>query len=290
MNLLITGATSKIGQLLLPELLKNDKLKKIYVLTRNESKFSQLQLFADPRIEILLGDLNHDLNLIFPSTIDVCLHMAALTHSLDQEKYFATNLRGTENLAKTLISRSCKKLVYISSQTAGVDSGAYGESKIESEKVLLKLPWKELIIIRPAEVFGLNSNEGIDKFDKLARYKKIYPWLLNFKKTNFSPFTTNHLIQFVLNSLLKPQEGHSIFILRGPLISSTQLAKYYWHKYKSLPIPVLVPVLNFVNQFLSLLGITLFPPDQIPRLYGVRGQKPDSQIEIKEIIFESPFR
>ncbi len=288
MNILVTGATSKIGQYLLPELFKNNSLKKIYILTRNKSNFSQLQIFADPRIEILIGDLN-EAALNLPTGIDICLHMAGLTHSIDQNKYFITNFKGTEKLAAILFRASCKKFIYISSQTAGIDSGAYGQSKFESEQALLKIPWKELVIIRPAEVFGMNSNEGIDKFDKLASEKKIYPWLFSINKVNFSPFSVYKLIHFLMSCLNEKQEGKHIYILRGPLVSSCEFAKYYWQKYRAIPIPVCVPVLNILNKFLYLIGRPLFPQDQIPRLFGVRGQKSDPQIQIKEIIFESPF-
>ncbi len=290
MNILITGATSKIGQILIPELLKNLDIQKFYILTRTNHPTGVFQLLNDNRIEFVHGDLLKSLHFLDQSKqIDLCLHMAAVTHSFDRKKYYELNQKATSKLAAHLYNVGCKQFIYISSQTAGVKAGAYAESKFNSEKDLLEMPWRKLLILRPAEVIGVGSKEGLDKLENLAKKIKLYPWFFSFKKVQFSPLKIEDLVLFISKTLKEDLQGSRIQILRGPYISSTQLMIYFWKRYHSLPVPVFIPILGFINRVLSFGGIKLFPSDQIPRMLGARGQRPSHKVEIEEVIFESPY-
>ncbi|MEK6772749.1 MAG: NAD-dependent epimerase/dehydratase family protein [Bdellovibrionota bacterium] len=290
MNILVTGATSKIGQILIPELLKNLDIQKFYILTRTNHPTGVFQLLNDKRIEFVHGDLLKDLHFLDESKqIDLCLHMAAITHSFDRKKYYELNQEATSKLAAHLYNGGCKQFIYLSSQTAGIKAGAYAESKFNSEKKLLEMPWLKLLIIRPAEVIGVGSKEGLDKLENLSKKVKIYPWLIGFKKIQFSPLKIEDLVRFIGKTLKEDLRGTRIQILRGPHISSTELAIYFWKKYHSIPVPIFTPILRFVNRMLGFCGIKLFPKDQISRMFGVRGQSPSHKVEIEEVIFESPY-
>lgn len=291
MKILITGATSKIGQSLIPELLKNSNIEKFYILSRTKTPSGVFHLLNDSRIHFLQGDLTKDLFFLDEvGPIDLCLHMAALTHSLEAKKYFEINEKATKKLADRLYSSACKEFIFMSSHTAGLNAGAYAESKFLAEKYLLSMPWTQLLILRPSEVVGTGGKEGLDKFENLAKNFKIYPWILSFKKIQFSPLRIEELVRFLANTFKEDMQGNRVQILRGPIVSSTQLAAYFWKKHRAIPIPVFLPFLKGINQVFTFLGFPLFPADQVERLLGARGQRASHKSPIEDVVLDSPYK
>lgn len=291
MKILITGATSKIGQSLIPELLKNSNIEKFYILSRTKRLSGVFHLLNDSRIQFLQGDLTKDLLFLDEvGPIDLCLHMAAVTHSFDPKKYFEINETATKKLADRLYSGGCKEFIFISSYTAGLNAGAYAESKFLAEKYLLAMPWQQLLILRPSEVVGAGAKEGLDKFENLAKKLKIYPWLLGFKEIHFSPLRIEELVRFIANTLKEDMQGNRLQVLRGPIVSSHQLMVYFWNKYHAIPIPIFIPFLRAVNKLFRLFQVPLFPADQIPRLLGPRGQRSSHKAAIEEVILDAPYK
>lgn len=291
MKILITGATSKLGQTLIPELLKNAAIEKMYVLSRSKRPTGIFHLLNDSRIEHVQGDIQKELFFLDDlKNLDLCLHMAGITHTNNEKKYYETNEVATKKLADRLYSNGCKEFIYISSHTAGLNAGAYAESKFMAEKYLFSMPWLQLLILRPSEIVGAGSQEGLDKIDNWARKFKIYPCLLSFRKIEFSPVRVEEVVRFIAHTLNEDLQGNRVQIVRGPTVSSTQLIKYFWKKYHAIPVPVFIPALQVVSKFFSLFGVHLFAADQISRLLGARGQKSSHKSPLEEVVLESPFK
>ena len=97
MNILITGATGKLGQKLVANL-KEPAPKsgrqnlEIFALVRHKTKSSDKELQGD----ILNPDsLKHVLR---HKKIELVVHLAGLTHTYNLKDYFKVNLEGTQNI------------------------------------------------------------------------------------------------------------------------------------------------------------------------------------------------
>ncbi len=291
MKILVTGATSKLGQALIPELLKNSAIEKLYILSRTKRPSGIFQLLNDSRLEHLQGDICKELFFLdHLKNLDLCIHMAAVTHSKDEQEYFEVNEMGTKKLADRLYSNGCKEFIFVSSHTAGLNAGAYAESKFLAEKYLFSMPWNQLLVLRPSEIVGAGSQEGLDKLENIARKFKIYPCLIGLREIVFSPTRIEEIVRFIAGTLNEDLQGNRVQIVRGPTVTSIQLIEYFWKKYHAMPIPVFIPLLQIVSKVLSLAGVHLFAPDQIARLSGARGQKSSYKSPLEEVILESPFR
>src|SRR5919106_2078954 len=109
------------------------------------------------------------------------IHFAGVTHASDEQQYRKVNLEGTVRLAEAARANGCRRFVYISTRCATRGSGAYGESKLAAEQALQKLDWESLLIIRPAEIYGGGSNEGIDRMLATARKWRVVPALFGHR-------------------------------------------------------------------------------------------------------------
>lgn len=288
MNVLLTGASSKLGSVLLKKLEKEPQVKIIHCLTRYPEKWPHDLIPQSPKIESFIADLTKP--LIFPKSIkfDLCIHMAGLTHSNSSDDYYTVNHLATIQLAKALQDQGLKRFWYISSHTAGEGAGAYAESKFRAEKDLLKMTWEQLFIFRPAEVLSTQGKEGLDKFMRLSQKHHICPWLFGLKKIEFSPLSTDFLITHLIR-MLKETSSLSLQILKGPQLTSWQFCRTMIKKYKAVPIPVFIPKLQLFDFILRLFKLSLFSKDQIPRLLGQRMQRPSPLVKLEVITAPSPF-
>ncbi|MFT5885207.1 MAG: nucleoside-diphosphate-sugar epimerase [Arcticibacterium sp.] len=108
--------------------------------------------------------------------IDILVHGAAITHAFSEKEYLDVNYNQSIELIKNAVAAGVKKVIYVSSRTAGMESGGYGKSKIMAEN-FIKTHCKDWLIFRPAEVFGGSKNEGIEKLidDALKKMFIFYP-------------------------------------------------------------------------------------------------------------------
>jgi nucleoside-diphosphate-sugar epimerase len=287
LQVFITGATSKIGRGLLEKLLNHPSITGIWALTRDAKALSEEKIKHPGKLTLLTGDLREFSRLPELPSVDLCVHLAAITHSVHEKDYLDLNWKATLDLAEALQKKGCQRFCFISSQTAGENAGAYALSKFLAEKGLLSMSWEQLLILRPTEIVGAGSSEGLDQLMKLAEKRKLYPWLIaslfDLHQITFAPLSAEAFSQAVMRSLLGPPTGRRIQVLRGPRISSTQLAARLFQKYKAVPVPVYLPLLKWISKFTGFFGFHLISPDQIPRLLGLRFQKPISDIEIEDI-------
>jgi len=171
MKALVTGASGFIGSTLIEELgtLGFD----VYALMRRSSSSANLEGLRMTRLE---GDLSNQESLRAAlrkiPELDYVFHLAGATAGPNREYYFEHNARGTARLARAIAEEKpgLQRFVHVSSLAAAgpptsltprteSDSehpvSAYGESKFEAEKELLR--YKSvypITIIRPPMVYG----------------------------------------------------------------------------------------------------------------------------------------
>jgi nucleoside-diphosphate-sugar epimerase len=219
-------------------------------------------------IRLRLEDEQLDLQEI-TRPLDLVVHFAGVTHASDPEMYWNVNSRGTIRLAQAARNLGCRQFVYVSTRCATEGSGAYGESKLATERALQTMRWDRLTILRPAEIYGAGGSEGVDKFMSLAARFHVVPLLWGHKGLRFAPLATNDFVTAAIAVIQMKRNGVEILELCGPEeLSASSLALRIARKYKALPIPIWWPLFAVVLRFLRCIGLRPVAPDQAERLTG----------------------
>jgi nucleoside-diphosphate-sugar epimerase len=223
---------------------------------------------ADPRLHILDLDLESDLNSALSGlSFDTVIHFAALTHSIDERRYWELNVDATTRLAHAVYENGCRNFVYISTRCATEHAGAYGESKLAAERELQKLDWKSLLIIRPAEVYGANGIEGIDRMLALAHKWRFVPALFGNSNLLFAPLHIDDFGRVAADLILRHREGISIEHLCGPEdLTGFMLARRISRHCHALPLPLWWPAVAVGLKIFQRFGFSEVKPDQLKRL------------------------
>ena len=199
--------------------------------------------------------------------LDLVIHFAGVTHANDPEAYWNVNFRGTMRLARAARALGCRRFVYVSTRCAVEGSGAYGESKLAAEQGLRKLEWDNLLILRPAEIYGAGGSEGIDKFLSIASRFHLVPLLWGHKGLRFAPLAANDFVTATTTLIQMNRNGVDILDLCGPEeVTAAALAMRIARKYRALPIPIWWPCLVLGLRILRWLSVRVIVPDQLARL------------------------
>ena len=131
MEILVTGATGQLGREVVPRLLgKGDRPR---LLVRDVSKAKALF----PDCELIQGDIVQDnLGIKEPMTVDAVYHLAAdinLGAGRD-DRVWATNFRGTVNVARFCQQNSVPHLFYAGTAYTEKGRNAYEKSKKAAEQ------------------------------------------------------------------------------------------------------------------------------------------------------------
>ena len=262
MRILVTGASSPLAVGVLRQLLMNRDLELWCGRHRKDIPIS------DPRLHAIDLDLESDVSAVLSREhFDMVVHFAGVTHESEEQQYWKVNREGTVRLAEATQKNGCRRFVYISTRCATPGSGAYGESKLAAEEELQKLEWKSLLIIRPAEIYGGGSNEGIDRMLAIARKWRIVPALFGHPNLSFAPMHIDDFCRLTAELIQKHEDGVRIENICGPEdLSGAELAYRIAKSYRAIPLPLWWPVVAVVLRTLRWFGFTIVKPDQLPRL------------------------
>ena len=263
-SILVTGASSPLAVGVLRQLLLNDDLELWCGRHRKDIPI------ADPRLHLINLDLESDLSGALSEThFDMVIHFAGVTHTSDEKQYWNINLDGTVRLVEATRKNGCRRFVYISTRCATQGSGAYGESKLAAEQELQRFEWASLLILRPAEIYGSGSSEGIDRMLEIARRWRIVPALFGDSNLRFAPMHVDDFSTIAAKLIQQHHEGIRIETVCGPEdLSGIALADRISKHYRALPLPLWWPVVAVILKVLNKLGLAIVKPDQLTRLIG----------------------
>ena len=264
MRILVTGASSPLAVGVLRQLLLNPDLELWCGRHRRDIPL------ADSRLHMIDLDLESDLRAtLSQAQFDQVIHFAGLTHASDEEQYWKINVAGTVRLAEAARAHGCRRFVYISTRCATHGSGAYGESKLAAEQELQKLDWESLLIIRPAEIYGGGSNEGIDRMLATGRRWRVVPALFGNPNLMFAPMHVDDFTRLAADLIQQHQSGVRIETMCGPEdLSGIDLASRISKRYRAVPLPMWWPAVAVGLKVLHAIGFTIVKPDQLTRLIG----------------------
>ena len=265
-RILVTGASSPLAVGVLRQLLLNSNLEFWCGRHRKDIPIS------DPRLHVIDLDLESDVNGALSGVhFDMVIHFAGVTHASDEKQYWKVNRDGTVRLAEATHADGCRRFVYISTRCATLGSGAYGESKLAAEQELQKLDWESLLIIRPAEIYGSGSNEGIDRLLTIARRWRIVPALFGHSNLTFAPLHVDDFSRLAAELIQQQHSGVRIENVCGPEdLNGMELAHRIGKRYRALPLPMWWPAVAVGLKVLHKIGIAVVKPDQLARLTGAK--------------------
>jgi len=202
---LLSGATGFIGRHLVERLLARDEAE-IHIVVRPASVPRARELFADPRVAIVEGDLELPLLGVDEAwleatrgTIERAFHLAAVYDlRADADETMSAGVLGTRNMVELAAALDAGCLHHVSSvAVAGRHRGVfterdfdlsqslptpYHEAKFEAERIVREqtaLPWR---IYRPSVVVGDSRTGEMDKIDgpyyffkAIARTRHLIP-------------------------------------------------------------------------------------------------------------------
>jgi nucleoside-diphosphate-sugar epimerase len=264
MRILVTGASSPLAAGVQRQLLLSSDVELWCGRHRRNIPLS------DPRLPVIDLDLESNLSEALADVrFDLVIHFAGVTHASDEQRYWKINLEGTVRLAEAARENGCRRFVYISTRCATHGSGAYGESKLAAEQELRKLDWKSLLIIRPAEIYGSEGNEGLDRMLAMARRWRIVPALFGNSNLLFAPVHLDDFTKIAAELIQEHDDGLRIENVCGPEdLNGIVLAQRIAKRYGAVPLPLWWPAFAVAIKTLHGLGFAIVKPDQLSRLVG----------------------
>ena len=164
MNILVTGATGKVGSRLSKRLAaRGDRVR---ALVRDPARAAELR---DAGIELVVGDLLDEGSLAAAvRSVDAVVHCAAFFRGATPEQAHAVNDLGTQNLANAARAASVKRFVFTSTglvygpnggglaseDDACAPTSAYPVSKLAAERFLLAMDGIDVRVLRLPFVYG----------------------------------------------------------------------------------------------------------------------------------------
>jgi nucleoside-diphosphate-sugar epimerase len=264
MRILVTGASSPLATGVLRQLLQKSDWE--FWCGRHQTEIP----LSDPRLHLIDLDLQSDFSgTLSRERLDLVIHFAGVTHASDEQQYRKVNTEGTVRLAQLTHDNGCRRFVYISTRCATQGSGAYGESKLAAEQSLQKFDWRSLLIIRPSEIYGSGSNEGIDRMIAIACGWRVVPALFGNSNLLFAPMHIDDFSVVVAQLIQEHQRGVRVENVCGPEdLNGIKLAFRIGKRYRAIPLPMWWPAVSVCLKALHKIGFSMVKPDQLKRLVG----------------------
>ncbi len=237
-SVLITGGTGSLGNELLDIFLKEFRLKRLVIFSRDELKQSLLQkrILSDDKKEItrfFLGDVrDYDRIKFATRNIDYIIHAAALKHvdiaEYNPLEFIKTNIEGAKNIINASLENNVNKVIALSTDKAANPINLYGATKLVSDKLFISAnnisgnKTTRFAVVRYGNVVS-SRGSVVPFFLKLNEEKKKFFPITDKQMTRFW-ITLNESAHLVLNSFSK-MHGGEIFVPKIPSVKIIDIAK-----------------------------------------------------------------
>ena len=232
-SVLITGGTGSLGKSLIDYFLKETKVRRIAVLSRDELKQQHLRIHFqdDPRLRWFLGDVR-DLERLKRAfhKVDYVIHAAALkqvdTGEYNPMEFIKTNVLGSQNVIDAAIETGVKRVVALSTDKASSPINLYGATKLTADKLFVAANnysqsyGTSFSVVRYGNVMG-SRGSVIPFFQALATQGKPLP-ITDLRMTRFW-ISIEFAVKFVIDSL-EIMTGGELYVPRIPSMKIIDLA------------------------------------------------------------------
>ena len=232
-SILITGGTGSLGKSLVEYLLKETKVRRIAVFSRDELKQQQLRIEFqdDQRLRWFLGDVR-DLDRLKRAFhgVDYVIHAAALkqvdTGEYNPMEFIKTNVLGSQNVIDASIDAGVKRVVALSTDKASSPINLYGATKLTADKLFVAANnysftyGTTFSVVRYGNVMG-SRGSVIPFFQEIAAQGKPLP-ITDLRMTRFW-ISIESAVKFVIDSL-EMMTGGELYVPRIPSMKIVELA------------------------------------------------------------------
>ena len=232
-SILITGGTGSLGKALVEFLLKETKVRRIAIFSRDELKqqHMRIQFHEDPRLRWFLGDIR-DLDRLKRAFhgVDYVIHAAALkqvdTGEYNPMEFIKTNVLGSQNVIDASIDAGVKRVVALSTDKASSPINLYGATKLTADKLFVAANnysfgyGTAFSVVRYGNVMG-SRGSVIPFFKELASQGKPLP-ITDLRMTRFW-ISIENAVKFVIDSL-EMMTGGELYVPRIPSMKIIDLA------------------------------------------------------------------
>ena len=233
-SVLITGGTGSLGRFLVEYLLKQTKVRRIAIFSRDEVKQQnmRIQLKDDSRLRWFLGDIRDldRLKLAFYG-VDFVVHTAALkqvdTGEYNPMEFIKTNILGSQNVIDASIYTGVKRVVALSTDKASSPINLYGATKLTADKLFVAAnsysftQGSIFCVVRYGNVAG-SRGSVIPFFQELAAQNSPIP-ITDLRMTRFW-ITVEAAIKFIINSF-EIMTGGELYVPKIPSMRIVDLAR-----------------------------------------------------------------
>lgn len=194
---------------------------------------------------------------------EVILHLAGLSHSDIPKQYHDVNTEGTRCLLGVCAPTAF--FVYVSTRCAHPDGGDYAVSKLRAEQAVVSSGLR-YAIVRPAEIYGTKTGEGIDRMLQFAlRYRVV----LDFRQHGsaaYAPISAYEVAEFLVKAAVQPRRDKGVYTLCAEYSWTAndicrELARFRRCRHFVLPIPI-----RWLEVLMKMRILMPFKRDQIARL------------------------
>ena len=232
-SVLITGGTGSLGKALIDFLLKETKVRRIAIFSRDELKQHHLRIALgdDPRLRWFLGDIR-DLDRLKRALhgVDYVIHAAALkqvdTGEYNPMEFVKTNVLGSQNVSDASIEAGVKRVVALSTDKASSPINLYGATKLTADKLFIAANnysfayGTTFSVVRYGNVMG-SRGSVIPFFQDLAAQGKPLP-ITDLRMTRFW-ISIESAVRFVIDSL-EMMTGGELYVPKIPSMKIVDLA------------------------------------------------------------------
>lgn len=232
-SILITGGTGSLGKALTEYLLKETKVRRIAIFSRDELKQHDLRIHFknNPRLRWFIGDIR-DLERLKRAFhgVDFVIHAAALkqvdTGEYNPMEFVKTNVLGSQNVIDASIDAGVKRVIALSTDKASSPINLYGATKLTADKLFVaanNYSFKydtTFSVVRYGNVMG-SRGSVIPFFKELAKQGKPLP-ITDLRMTRFW-ISIQDAVKFVIDSL-EMMTGGELYVPRIPSMKIVDLA------------------------------------------------------------------
>lgn len=215
-KVIITGATGMVGEGVLQECIANPKVKKILLINRKPSGYSNSKIE-----EIIHSDLS-DISISVDKTTgyDACYFCAGVSSvGMSEQQYTQITYDLTLGFARTLAEINPKMtFCYVSGGGTNSESKQmWARVKGKTENELLKLTFKAVYNFRPAFMKPSKGAKNVKGFYKVIDV--LYPFFRLFNKAYF--LTLEEVGKAMINVTINGYDKNTIEVKDIALLSKT---------------------------------------------------------------------
>jgi UDP-N-acetylglucosamine 4,6-dehydratase/5-epimerase len=231
-SVLVTGGTGSFGQALIATILRETKVRRVVVFSRDELKQYEMRqhYHGDDRLRFFIGDVRDPTRLqrAFDG-VHLVVHAAALKQ-VDAAEYnpfeaVHTNILGAENVINAAIDQGVQRVIALSTDKASGPANIYGATKLVSDKLFIAgnayagSKRTRMAVVRYGNVVG-SRGSVVPYFEKMAATGKVP--ITDARMTRFW-VTLPQAVESVRASLAR-MHGGEIFVPKLPSMRIVDLA------------------------------------------------------------------